>query len=64
MILINGASVVIPSRMLGLMVLVFIIARTVGDMSKTQACPDCGCDIDDHDGDFCRNCGEHCEIDE
>ena len=35
---------------------------TVGSMSNNE-CSDCGCDIDDHNEDFCMNCGDRCEMD-
>jgi len=64
LIVVNGVNVTIRRSRINLMHLISIIVRVVEAISNQTNCPDCGCDMDDHDGDFCRNCGEHCEIDE
>jgi len=45
-----------------LMALMLSTVRTVVNMSNNE-CSDCGCDIDDHNENFCMNCGDRCEMD-
>jgi len=58
--------IVRPLKKEGLMALMCFTVGTVARPLRSLAneCPDCGCDLDDHDGTFCNNCGENCEIDE
>ena len=60
----NGVSVTIKRYRIDLMVLMCIIVKTVVETLSQSNCPDCGCDVDDHKGNFCMNCGEQCELDE
>jgi len=55
-----------PLKKESLMVLMCFIVGTAVRPLKYLAheCPDCGCDLDDHTGTFCNNCGENCEIDD
>jgi len=46
------------------MVQVSTIVAVVASPSRSldpEDCPDCGCPMDEHKGNFCMNCGEECE---
>ena len=62
--IVNGVNVKkTKSLRNGLMALISSIVTTVGFMSNENTCSDCGCDVDDHNENFCMNCGDRCEMD-
>lgn len=58
---IEASTVVVKTHALRRMVVITTIVGIVEALSG-ENCPDCGCAIDDHNEDFCMNCGERCDI--
>jgi len=50
--------------LLGLMSFIVETVVSLLSLSDPDTCSDCGCPIDDHDGNMCRNCGEECDFDD